>query len=310
LPTNLPVIVVYSSTPKPITSTTIPTPVPTKTPIPAEWVEIKTGTTETINSIWFIDFNTGWAVGTKGTIRHTTNAGATWKAQNKGTNDLWGVCFIDANNGWVAGGNGVIFKTTDGGSSWTLLDSGGTGTIMDIKFINQNDGIFTNGGGIYHTNDGGQTWVKKSDYGGGSIFYRNDGKAWHSSGYKLVGGAWQQIPDFGFDGITFADNQKGYAWRGNFSKTTDGGNTWTILDKIVTDDEIIRNPSVDGVAFVNPSEGRMIGYSDYVTKNGGDTWTKVSDNTYRSSYITYFTLFNDVNHGWTFNSPTIYRLGY
>jgi photosystem II stability/assembly factor-like uncharacterized protein len=67
-----------------------------------------------VNSLKFIDINTGWLVGEK--IYKTTNGGNDWIEQIKLVNQyLWSVCFINSTTGWAVGNNGVILKTLDGG---------------------------------------------------------------------------------------------------------------------------------------------------------------------------------------------------
>ena len=68
------------------------------------------GTNYVINSVFFIDENTGTAVGgeflglTECVILRTTNAGEIWTTQTSGTNKrLEGVCYIDTNNETAVG---------------------------------------------------------------------------------------------------------------------------------------------------------------------------------------------------------------
>jgi hypothetical protein len=67
----------------------------------------------------FTDANNGTAVGRRGIIMRTTNAGADWTAQYSDTEHyLLGVCFTDAHTGTAVGDNGTILRTTTGGLSW------------------------------------------------------------------------------------------------------------------------------------------------------------------------------------------------
>jgi len=84
-----------------------------------------------LNSVDFIDQNTGWAIGQGGTILKTTNAGSTWITQSNGTiNLLNSVSFADVNNGLIAGWGGMIIKTTNGGTTWFLQNSGTTYDLL------------------------------------------------------------------------------------------------------------------------------------------------------------------------------------
>jgi hypothetical protein len=70
-----------------------------------------------LQSVFFVDNNTGYTVGSAGTILKTTNGGANWASQSSGTtNTLFSVHFpLDAQTGYAVGEFGTILKTTDGG---------------------------------------------------------------------------------------------------------------------------------------------------------------------------------------------------
>jgi len=71
-------------------------------------------------SVYFIDLNKGWIVGSYGTIITTTNGGINWTSQESRTGyDLNSVYFTDSNTGWAVGRSGTILHTTNGGA--TLL---------------------------------------------------------------------------------------------------------------------------------------------------------------------------------------------
>ena len=69
-------------------------------------------------SVYFLNDNTGWAVGGMGTILHTTDGGTNWNSQLSGTSSfLYSVHFTDNNTGWAVGGH-TILKTINGGVSF------------------------------------------------------------------------------------------------------------------------------------------------------------------------------------------------
>ncbi|MCX6247635.1 MAG: YCF48-related protein [Bacteroidetes bacterium] len=71
-----------------------------------------------LNSVYFANANTGYAVGFYGTIMKTSNGGTDWTIQNSGTpSHLSSVYFTDANTGYAVGDMGTILKTTNGGNS-------------------------------------------------------------------------------------------------------------------------------------------------------------------------------------------------
>jgi hypothetical protein len=85
-----------------------------------KWIQQTSATTQNLNDVFFIDANTGWAVGHNGTILNTTNGGGVWITQNgKTSNPLHALFFINSQKGWVVGGNGTILHTTNGGENWS-----------------------------------------------------------------------------------------------------------------------------------------------------------------------------------------------
>ncbi len=73
----------------------------------------------TLNSLFFIGPDSGWAVGNYGTILNTTNGGESGEVQTSNTlSNLYSVHFVNSKYGWAAGGLGTILRTTDGGENW------------------------------------------------------------------------------------------------------------------------------------------------------------------------------------------------
>lgn len=129
------------------------------------WTEQNSGTEDHLNDVFFVDNQTGWAVGGNGVILATTDGGQTWDAQTVGTTDGFRtVFFLDADTGWVASFNlqSTLFKTTDGGTTWTdITPESILGSIEDIAFANAMDGWMV-ADSIYKTTDGGITWLSQS----------------------------------------------------------------------------------------------------------------------------------------------------
>ena len=84
-----------------------------------------------LSSVQFVSIDTGWAVGSWGTIIHTTDGGESWELQIIDSvfsiDDLF---FIDSKNGWGVGSiligreggwpilKDVIIRTTNAGNEW------------------------------------------------------------------------------------------------------------------------------------------------------------------------------------------------
>ncbi|MEZ4935243.1 MAG: T9SS type A sorting domain-containing protein [Saprospiraceae bacterium] len=173
--------------------------------------------------------------------------------------------FIDANTGFAAGSSGFIYftgfviKTTNGGSSWVKVFEEDEGEIKDLHFTNNNFGA---GGGF---NSNGDALVITSNNGGNS---------WSS-----------HIVDDGptIYGVHFTDENNGYAVGGyaykGARKTTNGGQTWTLMDMPQEDND---QNFLLGIQFVTPSIGYIHaekngfkGGAVYKTIDAGVTWSLV-----------------------------------
>ena len=127
------------------------------------WTAQNSGTTEWLNDLCFVDDQTGWAVGDKGTIVATVDGGETWTAQISGTDrKLRSVFFLDQDTGWVAGGDSplIVLYTVDGGNNWEALSAQAPGAafLNEIQFASSTHGFGIALGDIYHTSDGGVNW--------------------------------------------------------------------------------------------------------------------------------------------------------
>lgn len=129
----------------------------------ANWTTLTTGITEDINSIFFVDANTGYIVGTGGKIAKTTNTGTTWTNQTSGTTaNLNAVHFPNPaipTTGYIVGSGGVILKTTNGGTSWAHLTSGTANELKTVHFNTLTNGYAAGiNGTLLKTTNGGTSW--------------------------------------------------------------------------------------------------------------------------------------------------------
>ncbi|MCA9009117.1 MAG: hypothetical protein KDB01_05190 [Planctomycetaceae bacterium] len=131
-----------------------------------------------------------WAVGERGVICFSDNAGATWAARVTPMEcSLQSVCFLTNTIGWVAGtrtrpdtglqSSAVLLHTRDGGQTWTDLTSAAgprtIGTshlpasvlpgIRHIQYFGLDTAVAVtapmhqrSGNGIFRSEDGGHTW--------------------------------------------------------------------------------------------------------------------------------------------------------
>jgi photosystem II stability/assembly factor-like uncharacterized protein len=200
------------------------------------------------NLLYGIDFvneQTGYAVGTVGTIIKTTNGGNNWQAQISNSNiTLLSVSFINESTGYTCGGEGLILKTTNGGSNWISQISNTSFTLIRIDFINDRIGYSSGDNGtMLKTTNGGVNW---SSLNSGTL----------SNLYSL----------------SFLDSLNGVAGGiRTIIKTSDGGNSWqnqnvTFVNffSIVKDIQYI---DPNNIISVVDTDNKLI-----LTTNGGVNW--------------------------------------
>ena len=264
------------------------------------------------------------------TIYVASASGGVWKTENEGT--TWTPVFenhvtaavgdialapSDQNIVWVGTGEHNIFrssqaglgvfKSADGGRTWAHMGLADTNTIARIVVHPTNpDVVYVAAGGhewtknpdrgVYKTVDGGKTWDK--------VLFVND----ETGGYDLVmdprssdtlyAAMWQRTRKKWNDPRTEAD----HTGSGIF-KTTDGGKSWTPIDKglpearwrgrigldlcltapdtlyaLVDNYEISREPTPQEItdSYGVPSSGFIKGATVYRSDDAGATWTQVS----------------------------------
>lgn len=139
------------------------------------------GELSSLESVYFLNRNQGWAVGWRGKILATTNGGREWKHQENEIAEhylvLKSVRFVDKNHGWIVGirhdplethpreKHGVILGTTNGGRRWHVQANDLEDGLVAVNFTDKKNGrVWGQGGSALATADGGKTWkVEKKD---------------------------------------------------------------------------------------------------------------------------------------------------
>ncbi|MBN2238298.1 MAG: hypothetical protein JW712_00870 [Dehalococcoidales bacterium] len=229
----------------------------------------------------FVDASNGWAVGSGGTIIHTSDGGmnSEYQASNTGMS-LWGVSAVDASRCWAVGNSGTILHTADGGSTWAVQNSGVWYDLFDVHFIDTSNGWACGSGGtVLYTGDGGSTWTEQETNTNQLLMGLTFTDA--NNGWLVdTGGVIRHTGDSGstwavqsenashrFQDVFFLDASTGWAVGYNtVLKTTDGGITWNSLTTDV---------SPRGVYFMDINTGWGVTYSGRIlqTVDGGLTWT-------------------------------------
>jgi photosystem II stability/assembly factor-like uncharacterized protein len=108
-----------------------------------------------LNSVFFINQKTGWAVGTEGKIYQTFNGGKVWREQNSNTvKDLTDVFFRNTAEGWAVGNEGLILHTTTAGNIWTIIEPKVKHRLEKIFFIGKKGWAVGFGGTILSYSEG------------------------------------------------------------------------------------------------------------------------------------------------------------
>ena len=115
---------------------------------------------ENVNSIFFINNDTGWAVSyyARNYVSYTTNGGVNWTTRNLPYSQKHDIYFVNSYIGWVSCDlSNKIFATTNGGVIWGTQTLYG-GASFDLYFLDSLTGwAQTSWNTIAHTTNGGGT---------------------------------------------------------------------------------------------------------------------------------------------------------
>jgi photosystem II stability/assembly factor-like uncharacterized protein len=287
------------------------------------WSRQRSGTLAWLHSIFFLDQNRGWVVGTKGTLLMTEDGGKTWVQKYRPTEDIIrDIYFLDDINGWIVVERNLydlktadeprtyLMNTTDGGQRWTRVNVRGVDVNARlIRALFSRGGrawTFGEGGLIYSTRDSGATWTKLNvptrNLLLGGTFVDEDRGWLVGAGATILqtadgGETWHRSPLNGAEGTrftaaSFVDNRLGWAVGsgGTIFQTSNGGRIWTPQTSGVTADLL-------DVKFLNASEGWAVGDEGTViyTQNGGLSWASQRTGI---SHPLERVFFVDRAHGW------------
>jgi photosystem II stability/assembly factor-like uncharacterized protein len=219
------------------------------------WEIIPSGTTEELNSIFFYDYEVGFACGNAGTVLNSRDSGQNWQTvQTPTTFDLNDLYMFHQDTVLVVGDSGTMYFTDDGGSTWTGSSNFIPEDILSVSF-SDGEGIC---GCISQT-------ILYCSYTGTGLSCATAQTGLFGGGFW---GAYMLSPQFGFvagdnsilqpllgrtsdsgvnwdftafylnnnegraTGVDFTDLNIGFVsarvWNGTgaIAKTTDGGNNW------------------------------------------------------------------------------------
>jgi photosystem II stability/assembly factor-like uncharacterized protein len=276
-----------------------------------------------LHSVFFLDQNRGWAVGSKGALLATEDGGRSWKAKPRPSDDvLRDIYFSDERNGWLVCERNVyelktkedprtyLMNTKDGGEHWNRVSIDGVDVdarLVRAVFRPRGRGwVFGEHGAIFKSRDWGENWIKLQsptrnlllggafidDYrgwlvgAGSTILQTSDGgETWHRS--KLP-----DAKDVRFTATSFVDNRVGWAVgsAGNVYRTVNGGRTWQAQNSTVSADLL-------DVKFLDALEGWAVGAEGTIvyTHDGGLNWRAEPSGTTHPLERVFFA---NRTHGW------------
>jgi photosystem II stability/assembly factor-like uncharacterized protein len=289
------------------------------------WSRQSVATDEEFLAVAFADTAHGWVASERvvhtdwqgdeddwrATVWQTSDGGATWSKATlpEDAGLIHDVEAVDARHAWAVGVRSfkdqygrpdhypVIYRTSDGGASWKLAYSPELHlSLTAVDFVDPMHGWVSgfptlsteDGGATFATSDGGVTWRRE----------------------ELGTSSFRPIWD-----IRFIDTDRGYAvgadyvaaWGPPVYRTTDGGNTWTLIRM-----DLHNNDGLFGVGMAG-DHVVALGDHDYVVRSGhpwGACETSDCVSLFSQRYLNTHYLFHDVdfvdaNRGWAVGSKTV-----
>jgi len=237
---------------------------------PVRWARQTTNTGQGLRSIAMTSVNEGWAVGSGGTVLHTTNGGFPWNATpTQYGGNFNGVYFTSGQKGVIIGDISNILSTTDAGGNWLATSNPTINNLKSVDFGSANVGwTVGNYGTVLKTTDGGVSWFEQSSSTLSNFF-----------------------------GVRAVSEQFAYAVGANSSlyRTTNGGDSWVALSSPVSGATFYSVDCIDAqLAWVVGSNGLVL-----KTIDSGNTWLEQTSPTT-----------NALRSVWVVDNSTVYAVGF
>ncbi|MBK7447345.1 MAG: T9SS type A sorting domain-containing protein [Ignavibacteria bacterium] len=281
---------------------------------------VNTGSTVTLNSVCFVNANTGFVCGDGGSLYKTVNSGLNWSISNSGitTENLNAVSFSDENNGVAVSKGGKIFITTNGGSDWTVTAGVTTNDLLDVKYFT--DGIIAVGNnGTILTKETAGSWntvitrtesdirgvtgssLSNARVCGGGGFIRNNLNSRSNFFNFEINPMMANLVD-----IFYYDANTGFAvssLNNAIIKTTNGGQSWDLPSGTgVSYNWVQKTPSGSGIGnnlCMHPKDKNsafvVYGNKVYVSRDRSETWTQISTISIGTRAHSFYVSPNDTN---------------
>lgn len=225
-----------------------------------------------LTAVTFVDAERGWAVGDRGAIWRTSDAGRTWRPQLAPIDAHWkDVTFVDGRHGWIVGGRvepgtrkttGAVLRTRDGGETWTPLATPTLPELRRVIFDDEKRGWaigFASAmypAGVFTTDDGGRSW---------SPVPGRTGQAWLTGDVRRGGPA-----------MDAARGDRGASLRRLGVVAGADGKLAVIQPQDLLETQLVATPrrAVRDVRLTGPDGGWLVGDGGLVleTRDGGLQW--------------------------------------
>jgi len=270
-----------------------------------------------LNSVRFMNSQTGFAVGDVGTIMKTTNGGQNWNIISSPISaSLLDVTFVNSNIIVCAGtifgtptNNGVILRSSNGGDNWNIIQNQTNATYRRVDFPSTNVGFIAGAGVILKSTDAGLSWVQQpagiGNFYSIDFFDENIGAAGGTNRLMLTtnGGVNWILQNITYNSLLDqvvgivqidANNVLGTinSLNGESVKTTNAGTNWTKYPMNIPissggNVDIVKNIKiVNNTSFVVTDFGRILKSTD-----SGINWT-IDSTTYKPPFGMAFVLWN------------------
>ena len=206
---------------------------------------------------------------------------------------LTAVYFLDAQTGWAVGHDSTILTSTDQGASWSKAFSAADEQkpLMDITFVDTNTGFAVGAyGAFYATSDGGKTWTSRKLFEGTKAAPpKAVPKATKTGKYESVGSGKTNDGDVGGKGgdedkhinaiIKLGENRLFVAGEaGMLAKSDDGGKTWVKITSPYKGSYFGAIQAQNGAVLIYGLRGRIYRSSDAALAN----WKQIENKTVAS----------------------------
>jgi photosystem II stability/assembly factor-like uncharacterized protein len=246
--------------------------------------------------VFFVNDTTGF-VTAGGSLFRTTDNADNWVAKVQGAPALNSVYFPDASTGYAVGDNDTVLKTTDGGDTWSpraVPPEAAGGKLTGVRCASANVCLISTESGdrLLRTTDGGATItavdpsprpIYAASFAsatnavgvgqfGASVLSTDAGTSTATPAFASVGARLGAGEELSLSRLRATDAQLVHAPgnRGRLGRSTDGGKTWSTVIVPTSQD-------LTDVSFPDANNGFAIDTADALryTPNGGAQWTPI-----------------------------------